>query len=103
MPDLIQTYREMVTSLRAIEPTLAASYLAQYEPSPRPPRTPGEPRSTSHTIPDPTADTVMDERRLALRAEVAATINGLEVVQSILDDAKIRLDNALEQWEGIDE
>lgn len=94
MSDIRTSYGEVVTHLRELGGLLPAALDAQFQ-SP-----PGSNAAPSSGPKNPTLETVMDDRRLALSSEISAIDRTLRQVAAQLEPHYTRLSRALARWEG---
>lgn len=87
-----------------IEKLLDVAREIQWDKSPRPAPASDEPteRSKGSAVSDPTLDTVADERRLLVRAEVRRAEAFTAWCQRSLRTVRHGLDSAIAAWEGED-
>ena len=87
-----------------IEKLLDVAREIQWDKSPRPPAARDEPseRSKGDAVSDPTLDTVADERRLRVRAEVRRAEAFMMWCTRSLRTVRDGLDSAISAWEGED-
>lgn len=100
--DLRQAVELIGEDLGQIEELLPIAWAIQWDAAPREPlpREDTTERSVGDSVPDPTADVVGDERRLAVRDAVRSAHVLLR--RTLQDAAEVRrkLDRAIVAWEG---
>jgi hypothetical protein len=95
---LARTIRETTDALLALLPD---AYARQWEASPVPkPREDTSERSSGGRPSDPTADTVLDARRLALRGAVSRAERVLLLAANSLEERLRELDRAIKRYDG---
>lgn len=95
---LARVIREETDALLALLPD---AYARQWEASPVPkPREDTTERSSGGRPADPTADTVLDGRRLALRGAVSRTERVLAFAAKALTERREDLARSLERYDG---
>jgi hypothetical protein len=98
MTDTAASLREALDDLLA---SLDAARARQWETSPVPrPRDDTTERSKGEAPSDPTADTVLDARRLAVRKEVQLAEGVLEVALRAFARRRDELDRAVRRFDG---
>lgn len=97
-----ESYTAAVQTLRDLGDALRPAVAAQFEAPPRA-RAVKESVSESKGIPNPTLDTVLDPRRMALSEEIASAAQALRQATALLGPHRPRLLSAVARWEGHDE
>lgn len=95
MTSIHETYASLIHSIRDLEKVLGPAVAAQYSPPPG-----GTGEVARNGIPNPTLDTVIDPRRLALSEAISSTSTAIARVTGDLTDQRIVLAAALARWEG---
>ncbi|WP_442913225.1 DUF7169 domain-containing protein [Kribbella sp. CA-293567] len=96
MPSTLRnSYSELISSLRDLEKVLGPATAAQYSPPPG-----GTGELAPNGIPNPTLDTVIDPRRMALSDAVKACAATLRESSRLLNQETEALSAALTRWEG---
>lgn len=92
----------LVDNLRGIERLLSIAREVQWEKSPAPPaaRDDTSERGQGGPVPNPTFETVADEPRLQVRAEVRRAEAFLRWVEKMSQVVRTGLDSAISTWEG---
>lgn len=99
MSPIQESYTALVEAMRDLGAALIPATAAQYQASPRA-RTVKESVTESKGIPNPTLDTVLDSRRLALSDEIASTARALRQATALLDPYRDSLRRVVARWEG---
>lgn len=99
MSPIQESYADHVTIMRDLGAALIPATAAQFQPPPRA-RVIKESVSESKGISNPTVDTVLDERRMALSDEITSTARALRQASALLDPYRERLRRAVARWEG---
>lgn len=102
MTTIQESYTDLVLALRELGAALIPATAAQFEAPPRA-RATKESVSESKGIPNPTLDTVLDPRRLALSHEIKRTAEDLRQATALLTPRTRALLHAVARWEGHDE
>lgn len=89
------SYTALIYTLRDLEKVLGPAVAAQYSPPPG-----GTGELAPNGIPNPTLDTVIDPRRLALSEAINATRTLFTRHASELATQRQALSAALSRWEG---
>lgn len=95
MPTIQESYSSLICTLRDLEKALGPAVAAMYSPPPG-----GTGDRAPNGIPNPTLDTVIDPRRLALSEAVSATSATLSKCAAELHIRRQDLLTALTRWEG---
>jgi hypothetical protein len=93
-----ESYSDLVASMRDLGKALIPATAAQYDAPPRA-RSTKEAVSESKGIRNPTLETVLDARRLALSDEIGATATALRQARALLDPHRAALRQAVAVWE----
>lgn len=99
MSTVQQSFTDLVLTLRQLGAALIPATAAQYQPPPRG-RKAKESVSESKGISNPTLDTVLDPRRMALSDEVARADLALRSADAKLRPLISALHDAVARWEG---
>lgn len=102
--DLGKAVKLVGEDLSEIERLLPIAWAIQWDAAPRKPlgRDDTSERSKGDAVPDPTADIVADERRLAVRDAVRQAHGLLRRTLYDAAEARSSLDRAVAAWEGDD-
>lgn len=94
-----ESFAQLVDTMRDLGAALGPATAVQYEAPPRS-RASKDSVSESRGIRNPTLDTVLDPRRLAVSEEIAATALALRQARALLDPHRETLRLAVARWEG---
>lgn len=100
MTDLRTDYLAACASLKALAASIVSAGDAAFEAPPGMVVSRGETGSNVADVKNPTLDTVLDPRRLALSQEVKEMSDFLRLTSHVLDTRRVRLDSALARWAG---
>ncbi|MBP2323314.1 hypothetical protein JOF56_003699 [Kibdelosporangium banguiense] len=91
-------YKTLIDTIRKLGLALSPALAAQYEAPPRSRHSTGS--AESGGVRNPTLDTVLDPRRLALSDEIRATATTLRKARNVLEPHIAALNAAVTRWEG---
>jgi hypothetical protein len=91
------SFKQLIDTMTRLGGVLSPAIVAQYE---APPGGSASKDSAYNGVPNPTLDTVLDPRRLALSDQIRAANSALLKARAILDPHIPALHAAVSRWEG---